>query len=158
MGIRIHDFELVAITAGAVKVVKFNPSGSATDFPRLGAQAKLYSRYKIHSVSIAWVSQAATTNAAKIAFGVHAGKSNSSIAGEKSQSKIIKLNPMRAIPIWKSEGFTLGANIQSQTWLYTGSDDDDDFVAFTFYAYSDGDAGYFKFTYDISLAYPLPNS
>lgn len=135
-----------------------------TGLALLDAEASRFTQYKIHSVSVAWKTQAATTNTGKVTFALHPGPCvpDKMFPTGKEESTIMQFRPFRAIPVWKSDGFTVGGNqVMSQPWLYTASGDvktlrtDADKAAFCLYFKGDN-TGYMQITYDVTLRFSKP--
>lgn len=148
---RIRNTEVMAAVAKTFTVVNFCPGKSGLSL--LDVEGLRFTRYKIHSVSIAYKSESSTTVAGVVTFGISAGPANDEI---KDKNAIMKLRPFRSMPVWRSDGFTVGSEVQSQTWLYCNGDDRDSSAFTLYYQCVPEGVGYFQFTYDITLAYPNP--
>lgn len=147
--IRVRDAETRAPTKATYLAIPFSPA--KTGLVRLDGFGAMYQQYTIHSVSVAWVSQAATTQSGVVSFGVSPG-----VAKYDTHDKIQKLRPMRSNALWKSESITLGKGIMQQTWMYCDNITDKDGAAFTIHCLADEALGYLKVTYDVELRYPHP--
>lgn len=147
--IRLRDAETKAPVKATYVDIKFSPG--KTGLARLDGFGKMYQQYTIHSVSVAWVSQAATTQSGVVSFGIVPG-----VGKYDTHDKIQKLRPMRSVALWKSESITLGRNIMQQPWMYCDQDTDKDGPAFTVCVLADEALGYIKVTYDVELRYPHP--
>lgn len=148
--IRLRDAETLPLEKSKYKNIKFTPG--KTGFARLDSFGKMYTQFTVHSVSVAWVSQASTMQAGVVSYGVSPGNSKDF----NTHALIQKLRPMRSVAIWKSESITLGRNVMQQPWMNCESADGEDGVAFSIHALADEALGYLKVTYDIELRYPHP--
>lgn len=147
--IRLRDSETFSFEEAKFAVLEFSPG--VTQCSRLDKFGAMYQQYKIHSVSIAWCSEAATTNPGVVTFGIAAGKKMDVI---KDADTIRTLRPFKSCPVWKSESLTVGASIMQQPWMYSQDNSSRDGPAFTLYFLATKKAGYFKVTYDVTLRYP----
>lgn len=147
--IRVKDSEVFPFEENTFGVCIFTPGD--TKLVRLDKFGQMYSQYKIHSVSIAWCSEASTTTEGIVTFGVMPGYQVSSI---KNADTIRTLRPFKSGPVWKSESLTVGASLMQQPWMYCQDTKTRDGPAFCLYYIATKKAGYFKITYDVTLRYP----
>lgn len=147
-----HDTEIVSITKKDTTVV-INFSPGLTSLPRLDAEAKKFSRYRILAVNIQYITTSSITQAGKVSFGVANGALD---ASSYDHDSIVKLRPSQSVASWKNSGISLGTNIMPALTLKC-NDKTDDGTAFTFiYRSSSDNPGNFKFSYKIELSFPLP--
>lgn len=148
--IRLRDVETLPLEKAKYKSIKFTPG--ATGLARLDGFGKMYTQFTVHSVSIAWVSQASTMQSGVVSYGITPGYTKDF----NTHALIQKLRPMRSVAIWKSESITVGRNVMQQPWMNCESADGEDGVAFTVHSFADEALGYLKVSYDIELRYPHP--
>lgn len=147
--IRVRDSETFAFEENKFGAMIFSPGG--TGLSRLDKFGDMYSQYKLHSVSIAWCSEASTTSEGIVTFGIMPGYK---VAAIKDADTIRTLRPFKSGPVWKSESITVGGNIMQQPWMYTDDVTTRDGPAFCMYYLVTKKKGYFKITYDVTLKYP----
>lgn len=145
-----QDLEIKAVKAStSVQALTFRPSGSGLS--RLDNIGKLYKRWKLKFVNIAYKSVYSTTTDGVVTYGIMAGGKDGDI---NTEDKITKLRPMERHAVWKSTTISVGPDIQSSPYLYTDKDDVDG-VAFTVYLYSTKDST-LQFSYMVELSFPHP--
>lgn len=153
MGLRLRNTEILA-TEGKFERLLFSPG--ITKLPLLDAQAKTFTRYELHSCSIAWKSTAATTDQGQVMFGIAPGNALDDV---KSETDILRLRPFRVHAVWRSDNITVGKQIMSLDHMFccTDATKADDFkVAFTVYAKGVTGKGYWQITYDVTMSHPNP--
>lgn len=151
--IRLRDLEAFAIAddkKGKLMTWVFCPGKFGVT--RLDNFGTMYSQYQIHSVSIAWKSEASTTTDGTVTYGIRPGPANQKIT---DKGTILKLRPFKSHAVWKSDSITVGRQVMQQPWLYCNGIADDN-AAFTLYAVASNNSGYFQITYDLTLRYPHP--
>lgn len=136
------------------QLLTFSFTPGSSGLALLDAEASKFTRYKIHSVSITYRATASTTQEGEIAWGFAPGSVLDEI---KTKADILKLRGAKLHALWRTDGFTLGANIQPQPFLYC-SDATRDGVAFVMYLFMDAAKalGSFQISYDLTLSYPNP--
>lgn len=152
----IRDTEIIgAIPAGAADklslTAQFNPSVS--DMPRLAAHAKMYRRYRIKFMNIAYKSGSGTATDGNVALGIEVGPLDPVI---KSQSDVLKLRPSFFVPAWKNASITVGKDIDLARFMLAG-DSTADGVAFTLYVWSKAaNPGVIQVSYEVEFSHPHP--
>lgn len=146
----VQDTEILGSTTGRLQTFTFNPS--ADGLVRLKAQEKMYGRYRILYMNIAYKSGSATNVTGNVAVGVLVGTVNSNVL---DQSAILKLKPSFYVPAWKNESLTVGASIDSQRSMISG-DTTLDGVSFTLYVYGNQNIGMIQVSYKVEFSFPHP--
>lgn len=153
--LRIRDSETWNVDAEkTIKWLDFSPG--STKLTRLDGFGDLYNQYKIHSVSIAWISEAATTNDGVVTFAISTGYSSVFKDKIKTADDLRKFRPFKSIPVWKSDSITVGSKIMQQEWMYCDDESTRDGPCFCLGAIVTKKNGYFKITYDVTLRNPHP--
>lgn len=147
--IRVRDSEVFPFEENKFGTCVFTPGD--TKLTRLDKFGQMYSQYKIHSVSVAWCSEAATTSEGIVTFGIMPGYAVKSI---KDADTIRTLRPFKSGPVWKSESITVGPSLMQQPWMYCQDTSTRDGPVFCLYYIATKKSGYFKITYDVTLRYP----
>lgn len=143
--------EVLGPVTGELQVLEFNPS--CDGLPRLAAVEKMYHRYRIKYVNIAFKSGSGTATAGNVAFGVCVGPK---VANVKTQSDIMKLRPFSYVPAWKNSSITVGSDIDIGRFMISGSKSEDG-VAFTLYIFaSAAQLGVIQISYEVEFSHPTP--
>lgn len=149
--IHLQDTEMLASPTTSLKQYQFNPCPE--ELPRLYAEAKKYTRYRILSMSIAYKTASSTATDGAIAMGVAVGPKLSSV---NSLDAIMKLRPSVMTPVWKNASLNLSSMINSQLFMYC-NDESRDGVAFTLYVISARNVtGQIQISYRVELSFPNP--
>nr|QTJ63717.1 hypothetical protein [Odonatan tombus-related virus] len=151
----VRDTEMFAPGKKTVfTTVTFNP-GNDTATPRLNAEAKKFQRFRIRYFNIAYVSASSAASTGSMTFGVAPGPAITTV---KAATDIMKLRPAQVIPVWRAATINQGANIDSSRFMFSQNATVDG-VAFTLYSChtsTEDVPGYFKASYEVELAYPIP--
>lgn len=146
----IRDTEVIGQTTGALQIFQFNPS--IDELPRLAAYEKMYQRYKIQYMNVAYISGSATNVTGNVALGIAPGPKRSDI---KTSGDIMKLRPSFYVPAWKNDSISVGRLIDSSRFMFCGNNTEDG-VSFTLYVFGTKDIGMIQVSYGVRFAYPHP--
>lgn len=151
--LRVRDTEFLGLVSTGFSTLEFNPGNTKT--PRLAAFEKMYTRYRIISITLTYVPSTSTYSTDNISYGVASGPINTDIKGADT---IMRLKPAHMRPAYTTSNIKLNRSIMSQPWLYCG-DNSRDGVAFVLYLNASGNnLGHFTVTYDIEFTNPRPFS
>lgn len=146
----ITDSEFLLALDGKLQTYQFNPANDS--MPRLAQFSKMYERYRILRMNIAYKSGSSTNTAGNIAFGVLTGTKQATITG---QDTIMKLRPNVYVPIWKNASLTVPPSIDSSRYMHCDGLDDTS-IAFTLYVNGTAKGGMIQVSYSVQFAYPRP--
>lgn len=143
--------EVLGAVAQGFKTYIFNPSPD--ELTRLKAMEKMYTRFRVKYVNVAYKSGSGTATAGNVAVGVAVGPAQAEI---KDATTVMKLRPSFFVPAWKNASLTVGADIDLGRYMLCG-DDKADGVAFTLYVYSTAaNLGMLQVSYKVEFSHPRP--
>lgn len=104
------DAECVGSGKGEeLRLVPFNPG--TCELPRLQYEAKKWTRFKINYINISYITTSSMTDSGSYYVGIVNGLGKKADFETDPYDKIMALRPSFAIPTWKNDSISLGANI-----------------------------------------------
>lgn len=146
----VRDTEIINSITGSLQTYSFNPGNNS--LPRLAAHAKMYHRYRIKYMNIAFKSGSGTATDGNVAVGVCVGTVLTQV---KQQADVMKLKPSFYVPAWKNDSLTVGRDIDINRFMICG-DNSLDGVAFTLYVLGTANVGMLQVSYEVEFSHPNP--
>lgn len=146
----VRDTEVFTLVEAKLMVLAFNPSADV--LPRLHAHEKMYTRYRIKYMNIAYKSGSGTSTVGNVSVAVQVGPKNTQV----TTANILSLKPSFFVPAWKNDALTLGKDIDSSRYMICG-DTTSDGVSFCLYVSpSAANLGVIQVSYEVEFAFPRP--
>nr|QZZ63356.1 hypothetical protein [Leuven wasp-associated virus 4] len=153
------DAECVGTTKGGeVNVVSFNPG--TCELPRLKYEAAKWTRFKINYINIAYITTSSITDSGSFYLGIVNGVATKEQFAADASTKILAMRPSFAVPTWKNDSVSLGANIMPVKTMPVETDSTKltiDNVPFTCVETTSKGAdnkGIVKWSYSITFSHP----
>lgn len=146
----VKDTEILGTPDGTLQTFTMNPSGGS--LARLSGHEKMYHRYRIRYMNVAFKSGSGTATAGNVAVGVCVGPK---IASVSEQAHVMTLRPSFYVPAWKNASLSVGSDIDLGRYMVCG-DSSADGVAFTIYVFGTKGVGVVQVSYEVEFSHPNP--
>lgn len=145
-------------TGGEVRIVPFNPG--TCQLPRLQYEAAKWSRFKINYINVSYITTSSITDSGSFYLGIVNGVATKEQFAADPYTKIMAMRPSFAVPTWKNDSVSLGANIMPVRTMpveMTATELSIDTVPFSCVSSSTKGAdnkGIVKWSYSITFSHP----